>query len=55
MSKLLYIVKFDAKNQLCSNKECEFFYNKKLADEIVDNYRTDKNYWATLHTIQPKE
>jgi len=55
MSKLLYIVKFCAKNQLYSNKACEYFYNKKKADELVDKYRTNDYHWVTLHTIQPTE
>lgn len=54
MSKLLYIVKFNAKNQLYSDKACEYFYTKKKADDLVDNYRSSTYYWVTLYTIQPE-
>ena len=55
MSKLLYIVKFSTKKQLYSDKACEYFYNPKKANDLVDKFRTDDYYWATLHTIQPEE
>lgn len=55
MSKLLYVVKFSAKTQVYSDKACEYFYNKKKADELVDKYRSSTYYWATLHTLQPEE
>jgi len=55
MSKLLYIVKFCPKNQLRDNKVDKHFYNKDKADSTIDKYRSDEDYCAILHTIQPEE
>ena len=53
--KLLYIVKFCPKNQLCDNKADRHFYNKEKADNLVDRYRADEYHCAVLHTIQPED
>lgn len=55
MCKLLYIVKFCCKKQMYTEKQPQYFYNAKKANDLVDKYRTDEYHLAILHTIQPEE